>query len=254
MSLQTDHTDPAAAGPAATREALLRAAGQVFADVGFRTATVREICQRAGVNVAAVNYHFRDKETLYLEVLRFALSTANARYPFAREAEAGAPPERRLRSFVGNLLALIFDSGEHAWLGRLMAKEMIEPSHALDFMIAERIQPMASQLRRLVREIVGNACADEAVRLCGFSIVSQCLFYNHCRSVVTRLFPEHQLTPDAVQSLADHITEFSLAGLRHFARTDERAQPAPTPPKPAPQNAFKKSRSHRAERLTHLHV
>lgn len=246
-------TDPAAP-PAATRAVLLRAAGQVFADVGFRAATVREICQRAGANVAAVNYHFRDKETLYLEVLRSALATANVRYPFTRAADAAAPPEQQLRGFIGNLLALIFDDGEHAWLGRLVAREMIEPSHALDLMIAERIRPMANQLRCLIRKIVGETCDDETMRLCALSIVSQCLFYNHCRSVVTRLFPEQKLTPDAVPRLADHITEFSLAALRDFARTSQRAKSAPAMRRHSLKAILRKPRSHRAKSPSALPV
>ncbi len=248
MSSQTAPAAPTAASPAATRKVLLRAAGQVFADVGFRAATVREICQRAGTNVAAVNYHFRDKETLYLEVLRSALSTANVRYPFAREPEAEAPPERRLRGFVGNLLALIFDTGEHAWLGRLVAREMIEPSHGLDVLITERIQPMVGQLRRLIRAVIGAACADETVRLCAVSVVSQCLFYNHCRSVVSRLFPEQRFTPAAVACLADHITAFSLAGLRHYAGTGRRARPAPAARDRVPPHPFKPARRGRSGR------
>ena len=52
-----------------TRRRLLDAAGEVFAEKGFAKATVREICQKAEANIAAVNYHFGDKEKLYAAVL-----------------------------------------------------------------------------------------------------------------------------------------------------------------------------------------
>lgn len=203
--------------PAETRHALLHAAGAVFAEHGFRDATVREICERAGANVAAVNYHFGDKERLYFEVLRHAMAETNSRHPF----DGGLPPtanaEVRLRAFVHSLLSRLFDNGEHAWLGRLMAKEMIDPSSALDVMVSERISPMADQLRAVIRDLLGAVTDEETLWLAGFSIVSQCLFYNHCRSVVGRLRPGQLLDSRAVERLTEHITRFSLAGLRALA-------------------------------------
>ena len=74
-------SDAPGVGSEETRRQLLEAAGAVFAEVGFRDATVREICKRAGANVAAVNYHFGDKETLYLEVLRYTHARALEKYP-----------------------------------------------------------------------------------------------------------------------------------------------------------------------------
>lgn len=204
--------------PAETRAALLRAAGEVFAEVGFHAATVRAICRRAGANVAAVNYHFRDKESLYVEVLRQAMARANARHPFDGGLAATAPPEERLRGFVRQFLGRLFERGEQAWLGQLMAREMIQPSHALDLVVAERIRPMAEQLRDIIRRILGPRCPEAELRLCGFSIVSQCVFYNHCRSVVHRLFPDQTLNARAAEDLAAHITRFSLAALKDRAR------------------------------------
>ena len=55
-----------------TKARLLEAAGEEFAEKGFELARVRAICERAGANLAAVNYHFGDKEQLYVEVLREA--------------------------------------------------------------------------------------------------------------------------------------------------------------------------------------
>ncbi|WP_255211011.1 TetR/AcrR family transcriptional regulator [Methylogaea oryzae] len=92
-----------------TRDRLLRAAGQVFAEKGFREATVREICRHAEVNVAAVNYHFRGKEALYGEALAYAYREADARYPLAL-AEGSA--EERLRHYIGNFLRRLLDQSQ----------------------------------------------------------------------------------------------------------------------------------------------
>ncbi|MGQ9671001.1 MAG: TetR family transcriptional regulator, partial [Desulfosoma sp.] len=50
----------------ATRARLLDAACDVFAEKGYRGARLADICRRAGANIAAVNYHFGDKASLYV--------------------------------------------------------------------------------------------------------------------------------------------------------------------------------------------
>jgi len=201
-----------------TRRQLLEAAGEVFAEVGFRNATVREICRRAGANIAAINYHFGDKEALYTEVLRLAHGRAVEKYPPLLDLAADAPPEKKLRAFVHSLLLRIFDPGPNAWHGKLMSREMIEPTAALDSLVAERIRPMAAQLWKIVAEILDRPLNDERVRLCGFSVVSQCVFYHHCGPVVSRLFPKQPaLDAAGIEQLAAHITKFSLAAMKVFS-------------------------------------
>jgi hypothetical protein len=56
--------------------------------------------------------------------------------------------------------------------------------------------------------------------------VAQCVFYQHCRSVVSRLTPEQKFEPEDLERLTDHITRFSLAALREFAA----GRPAPRSP------------------------
>jgi TetR/AcrR family transcriptional regulator, regulator of cefoperazone and chloramphenicol sensitivity len=119
---------------------------------------------------------------------------------------------------VLSFLLRIFDKSRAAWHGQLMSREMIEPTAALDSLVEERMQPMAGQLRAIVAEIVGCRANDERARLCGMSVVSQCVFYHHCRHVVLRLFPNHlpEKTAD-IERLADHITNFSLAAMKSLA-------------------------------------
>jgi AcrR family transcriptional regulator len=64
------------ATPDPTREKLLEAAGPVFANRGYQAAKIREICEGAGGNVAAINYHFGDKLGLYTEVLQQSVRAA----------------------------------------------------------------------------------------------------------------------------------------------------------------------------------
>src|SRR5271154_1357513 len=99
----------------ATRRQLLEAAGEVFAELGFRNATVRAICLRAGANVAAINYHFGDKETLYIEVLRYAHGKALAKHPLLLDVPETAAPEKKLRAFIHSLLLRVFEKGSHSW-------------------------------------------------------------------------------------------------------------------------------------------
>ena len=199
-----------------TRRQLLEAAGEVFATAGFRNATVREICRRAGANIAAVNYHFGDKEALYAEVLRYAQQKAFEKYPLLPGVGVDASPTDKLRAFVRSFLLRIFDSEPTAWFGKMMLREMIEPTGALDSLLEERMRPMADQLRGIVAEILGCSPDDESARLCSLSVVSQCVFYHHCRRVVARLFPEQRLDATAIEPLADHITRFSLAAMKHL--------------------------------------
>ena len=206
---------PATEEHARTRHQLLEAAGEVFAERGFRNTTVREICQRAGANIAAVNYHFGDKEKLYAEVFRYSQQKAQERYPLLPAADQ-LTPEKKLGVFVQSLLQRVFDKDESSWHSQLMLREMIEPTAALDLVVAEKIRPMSEQLRGLVAEILGCRVTDERVRLCSFSVVSQCVFYCHCDSVIRRLDPEQTFDQGSLAKLAGHITEFSLAGMKPF--------------------------------------
>jgi AcrR family transcriptional regulator len=202
---------------AETYQALIEAAGEVFAEVGYRAATVREICHRAGANIAAVNYHFGDKQQLYIEVLRYAQSRAMARYPTDLGLKSDAPPDLRLKAFIRAFLLRIFDEGPIAWHGKLMSREMIDPTSALDALVEEKIRPQARQLTGIVRQLLGRKASEKQVRWCALSIVSQCLFYHHCRPVLVRLYADQEFAAD-IEPLAEHIAAFSLGALRQFSK------------------------------------
>ena len=207
---------PPSGGSRDTRQRLLEAAGEVFAERGFRDATTQEICRRADANIAAVHYHFADKERLYRAVIQYAEGCAGESAP--ADVAPGAPAEKRLRAHIESFLVRLFDEGHPAWLGKLMAREMSEPTPGLDVIVQEKIRGTYRRVEAIVRELVGPGASDDDVRACVLSVQGQCLFYRHCHPVLTRLFPERSFGREEVPELARHIVRFSLAGIRATGR------------------------------------
>jgi TetR/AcrR family transcriptional regulator, regulator of cefoperazone and chloramphenicol sensitivity len=207
-----------------TRARLIESAGQVFAEQGFRDATVREICARAGAHVAAVNYHFRDKLGLYTEVLKSSI--------FAQQTAAldiltqPSDPRAALRAFICEWFERASEGGRPVWFRHIMAHEMTHPTAALD-RVAEAIGPNYLRLRTLVGKLIGRGPGDVRTRICVHSIVGQILHYMQSRPMLARLWPDLNLEDKAQRrTVANHIAEFSLAGIEGIARrkTERRSR------------------------------
>ena len=201
-----------------TRERILEAAGERFAECGFRGATVRMICETARVNLSAIKYHFGGKEELYSEVLRYWHEFAIKKCPPLLGAGEEAPPEEQLRAFIRSLLFRLLDKGKPAWFGKLMAREMAEPTRAFDHMVQEVMRPLNKLLASIVRKIIGTPVREEEVLRCCTSIIGQCVYYYNVR-YMTQLFRRDISSPEEIERIADHITLFSLKGLEHYAET-----------------------------------
>jgi hypothetical protein len=101
---------------------------------------------------------------------------------------------------------------------KLMVREMIEPTHALDAMVEECVRPLQNELEGIVREFLGGNADEENVRLSTLSIASQCVFYHHCRAIISRLFPERNYGSQNIDKLVEHVTRFSLTALKNSTR------------------------------------
>jgi TetR/AcrR family transcriptional regulator, regulator of cefoperazone and chloramphenicol sensitivity len=200
-----------------TRLRLLQAAGEVFAEQGFRKATIRDICSRADANIAAVNYHFGDKEKLYASVLQHWLGEALKKYPPDGNLPPTAPAPERLGAFIRSWLFRMLGEGTPAWHGKLMAREMSEPTAGFELLMSESVRPMAQRLSGLVAELLGPDASETTVRDCALSVAGQCCFYRHAHEMIKRLYPEHTNTPAHIEHLAEHVTRFSLAAIEACA-------------------------------------
>jgi len=205
-----------------TEDRLLEAAGEIFAEYGYRGATVRQICEKARANLAAVNYYFRDKDGLYLAVMRYLHSSATDLYPPSLGLKRGASADDRLLAFIRSLLNRLLGEGRPNWHMKLAARELIEPSPALDVIVEEAIRPLSQELESIVRELLGPEADDELVRLNMLSVVSQCGFYQHSRAVISRLYSMQKFSVEDIERLAQHITQFSLSAMKNHSKTAKK--------------------------------
>src|SRR6476659_9682704 len=90
-----------------TRERLIDVSARLFAERGFSKVTVREICQRAHANVAAVNYHFGGKTGLYDEVVGAAIRTMQKTTEEIRDAGETKKADEQLAIFVRIFLSRV---------------------------------------------------------------------------------------------------------------------------------------------------
>ena len=194
-----------------TRERLLEAAGRLFAERGFKHVTVREICRAAHANVAAVNYHFGDKLGLYREIVQSAIDRMRATNDAARRAGAGFSPEEQLRRYILTVNRRLLAAGGST-LQRLVAREMYDPTPALDELVEQGLRPRLDHLAALVARVLGCEASDARVVRCAASIQAQTVAYLP-NAVADRLGTHARLTPDRIEDIAAHIAEFSLAGL-----------------------------------------
>jgi len=203
--------------PELTREKLIEAAGHVFAERGYRAATIREICRRAGANVAAVNYTFGDKMGLYTEVLRHSVRAAQTAEMNAA-LDASLSPEDTIRGVIRARLMSLCREARPDWHFRLVMHEFSHPTRAMTRVIDEGMRPVYERVRKAAGEILGLPDDHETTRLSVNSIVGQILFYTFSRPVLARLQPELKLTSNQLDRIADHIANLSLAYMKKVGR------------------------------------
>lgn len=212
MTTETIDLEDVADTPETAKERLLMAAEEIFADYGYEGASVRAICSRAGMNVAAVNYHFGDKERLYVEAVKRAHMCSARGMPVESLAPPGTPPVARLEGFIRGMVASMHTPARPSAM-KLVMREMADPGKATGTVVDEFIRPLAFHLRAILRELLPHL-DEHRLLMTGFSVIAQCLYYRQNRPVSELIFSKAELEALSVDMVADHVVGFTLAALK----------------------------------------
>src|SRR2546423_2550453 len=201
---------------------LLKAARRLFAEKGVAATSIRDLAQEAGVNIAAVNYHFGDKEQLYLEPLRFCYRSCGVlnergiqilERTINQDAQQAA--QNGIRQYIRELMHALFFTEDARLQAKLMFREMSDPTPALEVIVKEFIAPKRELLCKLIAQANPALRHDKDLTFYAASIMGQILYYRTSLPVFLRLFETEEMTPELLERIATHIADFTLAALNN---------------------------------------
>ena len=199
-----------------TRERILDEAEILFARKGYHAVSVREITHAASCNLAAVNYHFGNKQNLYLEVFRSRwLPRASRVHKCFRESLAanGTPsPNAVVQSLAQAFLEGPMTDQERKRHHQLISGELAQPTEAFELVADQVLRPLFNNLLDDLRTVMPDEIEEEQLALNAFSILAMVLYFNLARPFISR-FTGYTYDETFKARLVDHIVEFSLNGL-----------------------------------------
>lgn len=202
--------------PVDTREALLHAAGELFAEYGFDGASTRAIAQRANTNLASIAYHFSGKENLYLATLHHVLEGQCAWGPMlesARELTAeGMPVAAALRTTLRQRLEEMVSGKHPVWETKLLIRALLEPSPATKALIRDIFSPQIEQVIAVARTWNPELTEAQAKRWAN-ALFGQEVIYVLAHTVILDMEDWDAYPSDYLDDVADYIARLMSAAL-----------------------------------------
>ena len=204
------------------RTALIAAASKLFTRKGYEAVSTRELAEAAGVNLAAIQYHFGSKAKLFIETVHCMMEQVGCNradllaHPLPKNRDAAAA---LLCQFVRDYLSYILLSSEPRAC-RMVFREIHGAASQdpelfpqfIDSVVEKFIRPTDDRLLEIVACAAPKLSRAE-VELTVQSIIGQCVFYGTHQPFVERLRNANPATEEQVRSIGSHIAAFTLRAL-----------------------------------------
>jgi len=197
-----------------TQYRIVEAAGPIFASKGYRDATVREICEAAGVGLASVNYHFRDKQQLYVRVVEHAYEELHSHGMVRLDDVPEMPPMERLTEWISRVCRKILREGRDSWQDQILSRELRNPTPVCEVFLRNRIMMDLKPLLEVLEEVLPAGTSDMARWRFAHSVMGQALFYDTYHKFTQVLAGDDvDMTNFGDDKVAEHIARFCGAAL-----------------------------------------
>lgn len=204
-----------------TEKRILHAASEEFAKNGYNGTTIRKICKRAKVNVAAVNYHFDSKESLYKKVFSFLFeeTAVDSLLLPLQTTHSDEESKNALKDWIKGFLGVLVNPNKlNEFKFRIMFREMLDPTEIFQQIFMEFIKPRISVVENYLRKKLPSGTPYEEICIYQFSITAQCLFYFNNKTTVSYLLEDGSFPRNSVEKIADFITESIWFNLEKYKK------------------------------------
>lgn len=205
-----------------TRSRLIEAAIEQFAEKGFEGTSVRDLAAAAGVNVAAVSYHFGSKDALYTETLRACLAPCTEmrermqkHLDAARRKKDRNAAENALRECIRDFLEILMSPATRQ--SHLVMREQSEGKPRFEPVIREFFEPVGTILRELIL-MIAPRLPQLTVFMTISGIIGQCLHICKARASYRVLAGVDSHSPEYIEMASRHIAHLTTFGLRGLER------------------------------------
>jgi AcrR family transcriptional regulator len=196
----------------ATRDALLAAGTELFAERGYDGVPVAAIAQKAGVNKAMINYHFGGKRQLYLAIANAAFDEIVARVERLADSPRPAPQAlRELIAAVGEMAAR-----RHPHFCTMMLREVVAGGQHLDAELIDKPARMLAAVQRIVeRGVRDGDFRPVDPLLTHLSLVGSLVFFFATAQFRERVLARRRpaVTPPDPAAYVQHIQDLLTHGL-----------------------------------------
>ncbi|ANT65245.1 MULTISPECIES: TetR/AcrR family transcriptional regulator [Prosthecochloris] len=217
-----------------TREALINAAGELAAEMGFPNVSTRAVAERAGENIGSIHYHFGGKDQLFEAVVRQVITRGRSLTieqviePFSDTLTEPEGQTEAIRAMVRREISILFDPKFPHWHTRVIYQLMQYRNPMQELLKTELINPFIDAIDRIVAAIRPDMPPRERFIVASL-LYSPIISHADYISIYLERLDDEYYTPDYLQKLEDMIVRQTTLLLDIQAPQPQKHHTKPAP-------------------------
>ena len=194
-----------------TKTLIINCAGELIAKYGYAKVTSKSICEKAEVNIAAINYHFGSRDKLYVEVLREVHEYIINMNELNKLCSANLSAKEKLENFIDIFVENLLEKKK--WYIKVWLREIVSSSPFISKILSQDTINKLDTISKIFSEYTGLSVADPKLYSCILIVISPFFMYFLSHNI-------GEILPVKCnkEELIAHLKKFSFAGLDAFKK------------------------------------